>query len=69
MANAAKTIVSKSIIACISASIDLMAYFTLENASSIGLYRVYSNRTHNFKSGLRTIRVRTIPGSEFSSVN
>ena len=37
------------------------------------MYRIYSNRIqakkNNFKSGLRTIRVKTIPGSEFSSVN
>ena len=37
------------------------------------IYCIYSNRMqakeNNFKSGLRTIRDKTIPGSEFPSVN
>ena len=43
-----------------------------DTLSILGVYRVYFNRTQakkNFKSGLRTIRVKTIPGSEFSCVN
>ena len=33
------------------------------------LNRMQAKKNNNFKSGLHTIRVKTIPGSEFSSVN
>ena len=47
-------------------SSNLQNSYTIGNTVFILIERKQKN---NFKSGLRTIRVKTIPGSEFSCVN